>query len=162
MEYKLEKYLNKLQNIEYDQSHPSYSIYMEKYMYYLTGGRKSIQSIFNRFVAINLVKDPNYTFDMNKNAIIIRNTFNSYIRNINIQRPPPQKLLTQDLNEIKILIRNYHNNKMAQMRKIMRPDSPKRTRKRLPRRTFQDIEREMLEKQQSQQGPPPIQRSPLP
>jgi hypothetical protein len=104
MDYKLNKYLTKLQNIEYDQSHPSYSIYMEKYMYYLEGGgrerkTKSISYLFNKFLKKMIRRNSNYMYNMNNNVQQITDDFNNYINKINIYRQQRSIQPIQTLND---------------------------------------------------------------
>ena len=188
MDYKLEKYLNKLQNIEYDRSHPSYSIYMEKYMYYLTGGRgkvRGIQSIFNKFINMMKQQDLSYINNMNNNDEKITDDFNWYIENV-INKNRQQKILLQTDDEIDRLIVNYHIlYKEAHQRPQRSPrpqgppgpsmQTPQQMQQRMQQRMQQNEMRKLqqgMRRQQPQRqgspgqprppGPPPRQRAPLP
>lgn len=123
MDYKLEKYLNKLQNIEYDKSHPSYSIYMEKYTYYLSGGviDRDIYTVFIKFINMMLQRaDHTYQSNMINNVEQITNDFNEYIiKFINKKRyfEKIQPFLPQTIDQIKKLIVVYSKNKTKETQK---------------------------------------------
>ena len=151
MDYKIEKYQTKLHNINYDQSHPSYLIYMQKYNYYLTGGgterrtrrtrkTKSITYLFNNFLKKMTRRNPNYMHNMNNNAQQITDDFNNFIQKINIYRQQrsiqPIELLSDDQVERLIVLykeflekrKEMQERQQLQQRQSGSPRSPRSSR----------------------------------